>query len=414
MRAFVGCAGFGLVEVVLRSFGFEVVGVEIEDAVAEVNRMNGGHCLTADLLAVDPAAYVGWRLMHFSPPCPNFSLANQGGSETEGDLALARKICEFIRVGRPVYFTLENVWGYRKSLSWLLIWYTLLEGGYGVEVWNLNAADYGVPQSRRRMIVIARRDGRRPAKPWPTHGRRPDMLTKPWVGWYEVIEDLLPSLPESRFARRQMDKMPEELKTFMMMTSNTNRNGVDNVTGRGVLEKGQPANTVMARAFLLGQGNHSYAKYSEEPADVVTANSNQTGVKAFVINSQNATRELTVRDGTEPMFVVSANALEKNSPPKGFIIGGQYQTPNYAARRVIQNRGSDRPIWTIRTNETDTRAWLEQGKVVAMTPRALARFQDFPDWFRLPENRGEACRGIGNALPPGVYRAVVKSLGFGE
>lgn len=41
-KAFVGCAGFGGVDLVLREFGFEVTGVEIDEAIADVNRMNGG------------------------------------------------------------------------------------------------------------------------------------------------------------------------------------------------------------------------------------------------------------------------------------------------------------------------------------------------------------------------------------
>lgn len=450
LLAFVGCAGFGLVEIVLREFGFNVVGVEIDDAIAEVNRRNGGHCLTADLLDIDPADYTGWVLYHFSPPCPSFSVAKQGG-ETEIDLTLARKICEFIRLGRPVYFTLENVWGYRQSLSWLLIWYTLLEEGYGVAGWNLNAADYGVPQSRRRMIVIARRDGRPPAKPWPTHAREPDMFTLPWVGWYEAIEDLIPDLPESQFAPWQMDRLPEELKTYLIMTANTNRGGIDNKPGRGVLDMGEPANTVTAgpaggmpkaflipgdntsnetvrladepmvtiqtrppgrcphRAFILGQGERSRPKSASQPPDTIKANHNQTGIRAFVIDSANANeRNVTIRDAGSPVFTITA--MEKTAPPKAFVVDCQNNGP--PDRRGLTIRQQDDPIFTMTAsaNRRTIRACLISGRVISMTPRALARFQDFPDWFMLPENRALSCRGIGNALPPGVYRAELKSL----
>jgi site-specific DNA-cytosine methylase len=46
------------------------------------------------------------------------------------------------------------------------------------------------------------------------------------------------------------------------------------------------------------------------------------------------------------------------------------------------------------------RAWLSQGRVVRMTPRALARFQAFPDTYALPDGAALACRVIGNAVPP--------------
>jgi len=334
MKALVGFAGFGGVDIALKSFGFDVIGVEIDDAIAAVNRSNGGHCLTADLLDINPADYIGWLLFHFSPPCPNFSVAKVGGAETEADLTLARKICEFIRVGRPEYLTLENVWMYRKSLGWMLIWYTLLEEGYGVDAWNLNAADYGVPQSRRRMIVIARRDGRRPTKPFPTHSKKPDMFTRPWRNWHEAIEDLLPTLPETQFAAWQMDQMPDEQMTYLCTTGNTVCASPDG---------GIP------KAFLLGQGSRSSIKNCSQPSDTITANNNQTGVKVFVMASANR-----------------------------------------------------RPI----------RVGYPGAKVVSMSTRCLARFQDFPDSFQLPSNRALACRGIGNALPPSLYRAVLKSLGF--
>ena len=405
MKALVGFAGFGGPEIALREADIQTIGIENDSDSAEVNRVNGGDVIVTDILDVDPAGFIGWLLFHFSPPCPMFSVARnskakqsmiariadlaryQGviNGENEQDIKLARKICGFIRACRPRFFTLENVWGYRKSLSWHIIQYTLLEEGYGVGAWNLNSADYGVAQSRRRMIVIARRDSRQPTKPWPTHAKKPDMFTKPWRGWHEAIEDLIPSLPKSQFAPWQMDRIPKELKTMLIMTGNTN---------------------------LLGQGERSSPKGADQPADTVTANNNQTGVKTLIINSQNSnsnTGKLTIREADDPMFAVTT--MTKSSPLKAFIVGGRYQTPADGSERTVQNRSPDRPIWTIRASEhLDTRAYLAEGRVVAMTPRALARFQDFPDWFMLPESRGLACRGIGNALPPGMYRAILRSL----
>lgn len=400
MRAFVGFAGFGGVDIALREFGFEVIGAEIDDAIAEVNRMNnGGHCLTADILDINPPDYIGYDLMHFSPPCPNFSVAKNIkieqdlerkisdlarfqkllNTESEIDLHLSRKICEFIRVVRPKWVTLENVWAYRKSLSFMNIWYTLLECSYGVNWWNLNAADYGTPQTRRRMIVIARRDGWQPAKPWPTHSKKPDMFTRPWRGWYEAIEDLIPGLPESEFAPWQIDRMPEKLKPFL----------------------------------APGNGKGSIGFGIDKPPPTIAANSNQDGIKAFFLESQNGSHSvLTTRDQGEPSNTIMASFSRRPaSMPKAFIIGGQYQTPNNGSARIVQNKHGDSPDWTITASENgDTRACLRYGRVVSITPRALARFQDFPDWFKLPENTQLACKGIGNAVPVGVYRAVLRSL----
>ena len=44
------------------------------------------------------------------------------------------------------------------------------------------------------------------------------------------------------------------------------------------------------------------------------------------------------------------------------------------------------------------KAWLEQGRVVAMTPRALARFMSVPDWYTLPTKNSLAATVLGNGF----------------
>ncbi|WP_193215228.1 DNA cytosine methyltransferase, partial [Luteolibacter marinus] len=53
---------------------------------------------------------------------------------------------------------------------WVAIGQALNEIGYEVATGVLNAEEYGVPQTRRRAILVARRD-RAPALPRPTHKR---------------------------------------------------------------------------------------------------------------------------------------------------------------------------------------------------------------------------------------------------
>jgi len=313
MKAFVGFAGVGGVDIALREFGFDIVGVEIDNDIAEANRANGGNVITADIREINTRDYADYNLMHFSPPCPNFSQANARRRETNLDRIFGHTMAEFVALARPEYFTLENVWSYQRSEAWAIVENALLQNGYGVDFWHLNAANYGIPQTRKRMIVIARRDGRKPQKPFPTHAKCPDMFTRVWVGWHEAIADLIPELPETNLAPWQIDRMPEEINTYLIMTGNKNRNGIDNVPGRGWLKPSSPSNTVTASEHL------------------------------------------------------------------------------------------------------DTRCcFMETGQVVALTPRALARLQGFPDWFQLPENRTLACRVIGNAVPPGLYRAILRSLGFAK
>jgi site-specific DNA-cytosine methylase len=57
------------------------------------------------------------------------------------------------------------------------------------------------------------------------------------------------------------------------------------------------------------------------------------------------------------------------------------------------------------------RAWLEHGRVVQMTPRALARFQSAPDTYQLPQSNKLACRVIGNGVPSLLAQRVAESFG---
>ena len=56
-----------------------------------------------------------------------------------------------------------------------------------------------------------------------------------------------------------------------------------------------------------------------------------------------------------------------------------------------------------------TRAF-DGGRVVTMTPRALARFQSFPDSYVLPDSKTLAAKIIGNAVCPLGYQRIAEGL----
>ncbi len=75
-------------------------------------------------------------------------------------------------------------------------------------------------------------------------------------------------------------------------------------------------------------------------------------------------------------------------------------------------RSDGEPWFTVTTggSKHPVRAWLQCGRVVAMTPRALARFQSFPDTYVLPEKKSLASFGIGNAVSPLAYQRIIEGL----
>lgn len=186
--------GFGGMTLGAIDAGLNVIfGAEYDPKIAEVYRLNiGDHIGVCNLLEVDVSEFPRVDVFHASPPCPNFSNAKTNGKETDNDIALSAKVAEYIAYHLPDVFTLENVYKYRQSQSWQVIAKTLHNNSYLFNYWHVNMADYGVPQTRKRMIVIARRDGVMPQLPPATHAKEPEVgmfggLDK-WVSWYEAIE----------------------------------------------------------------------------------------------------------------------------------------------------------------------------------------------------------------------------------
>jgi len=181
-------------------------GVEYDAQIAAVAQMNGFDVTVADVRDVDYGAMPRADWLHASPSCTRASVANANASEAQEDIDAAKAVCRALDAQQPEVFTLENVWGYRTFAAFRLICDQLDRMGYIWTYDHVNAADYGVPQTRRRLILRAAR-GLLPHLPAPV----------PWVGWYEAIEDLLPTLPESRLAPWQLARLPEELRAAVLV-----------------------------------------------------------------------------------------------------------------------------------------------------------------------------------------------------
>jgi DNA (cytosine-5)-methyltransferase 1 len=172
----------------------------------EAYRQNiSGQADCLNLLDCKPHRWSRPSLLMASPPCPNFSKAKVGAKETLLDLALAGKVAEFAGVLKPKAIIIENVPDYLRSKACRFLLATLRMQGYLVHCDILVAADLGAPQTRRRLIIRAFDPKRARLEPIKlTHNRTGKDGLKPWVGWYESIADLIPTLPESKLTDRQL------------------------------------------------------------------------------------------------------------------------------------------------------------------------------------------------------------------
>jgi DNA (cytosine-5)-methyltransferase 1 len=249
------CSGGELFGVGARAAGYtHVDGYEIDPKIAAVAQRNGFDVRAADVCEVDYEALPAVDHLHISPSCKNASQANQKGKdesgeplprETAGDLAVADASCRAIHAHQGATFTLENVWGYRSFESFDRIRAALADAGFSYEYWHLNSADYGVPQTRKRLILIARRGLWRIQRPHPTHRNGGDMFHARWRGWYAAIEDILHTLPPTKPAPWQLARLPKELTKTIIV----HRNDMRSMPTRSTDRKPQKAGFIQSRGM---------------------------------------------------------------------------------------------------------------------------------------------------------------------
>ncbi len=126
-------------------------------------------------------------LIHGSTPCQGFSLANRnGGANDAANNAETRQFIGVVKHFQPPFVTFENVEGilYKKNKNYVQKMIAeFLNMEYQVRLCFLTASDYGDPQNRNRVIILAAKTGLElPHLPQPTHGEGPSLLAKRTVG----------------------------------------------------------------------------------------------------------------------------------------------------------------------------------------------------------------------------------------
>ena len=371
-------SGGGLADVGYQAAGFTpIAAVEFKADIAAVYARNlGDHIQVADVRSVDWSAFPVPDLLHASPVCTNVSVANQRAGETELDIECARAAAAAVETLRPNWFCLENVMQYRPTQSYRLIVAALERCGYCYQSETINAAAFGVPQTRKRLILRASRVGHvRPME--PTH-RDPKTITPqmglfgdlpPWRGWYQAIEDLLPGLEECSLAKWQLERVPAEIREALLV-------GNGNCWGDGINIRTAP--------------DPSFTLTGECCDNQVT--------KAVLLDCKNGARDEerggpTLKTGADPCFTIGADNVGSHCPT-ALLVGNGRAT---ADGTILTNTGDPSPTLTARSHEQGTRSIIGT-RVVRLSARCLARFQSVPDWYVLPDNKRLASTIIGNGV----------------
>lgn len=349
-----GGASCGLLEA-----GYESAGYDSWDKAIETQRANGHQAWLADLSTHDPPAPPRPWLYWASPPCQPFSAAGAG----EGEFDDRDGIPWWLRIlGRqlPEVAIMENVRGltFEKHSAYLAGMLAAVRAlGYRCEWKILNAADYGVPQTRDRFVLIARRDGGPIVWPAVTHTEEAGLFTARWVSMAEALGW---GAGEVRGNSNRPDQRPA-VPTTRPAPTVTAASGKSNLllnTGRDW----QPAGT-RADAQTIE---------ADQPAPTVTAVAGQWQVWEPWHAEQHRDKEWTQ---DRPATTVAGRALIAD--------------PGANANRFNDSTKS-------------------RNDGVPVTLDELAALQDFPPGYTFVGNKTDRARLIGNAVPRTLARLLAE------
>ncbi len=362
---FSGVGGFSLG---FEQAGFDVVAaVEYDPVHAAAHKFNFPNCAILPRSVVGLSgeeirqkAGIGARrvdVVFGGPPCQGFSMIGQRALDDPRNLLVK----EFVRIVRELdanYFVFENVKGItvgdqRQILDEII---TEFKGiGYNVRTpWQvLNAASYGVPQDRERLILLgARRGLALPEYPIPSVLSAGNDLPLTGLMHGPNCEDALGDIPDAESFESLNQK--DYVKTDRW---------------------GQPSAYAAEMRCLTDTAWHFGYRRIWDPT--ILTSSGRTVHTDITRRRFRETKAGTVEPISRLFRLPDdgiANTLRAGSDAKR----GAFTSPRPIHYRFAR----------------------------CVTVREMARLHGFPDWFRFHVTKWNGARQIGNAVPPPLARAI--------
>ncbi len=260
-------------------------------------------------------------LAWFSPDCRHFSKAKGGAPVSPRVRGLAWVVLRWAATVKPRVIMLENVeefttWGplvtddngdlrpcpKRKGQTFNSFKNALNRQGYAVEFKTLRACDYGAPTIRKRLFMVARRDGLPIVWPKATHG--PGL--KPYRTAADIIDWALPC--PSIFDR----KKPLAEKTLQRIAKGLQRFVIDN-----------------PKPFIV-----------KDAAPFLTEHANRSTQRAFYANEPLRTQASTIKGGHFALIAPHITKFRSGS------VGHEIESPLHTvtAGSYIKRPGGSAPI----------------------------------------------------------------------
>lgn len=229
--------------------GFKMAGHDIvwandlyEDAVHTYQKNIGNHIVLEDVRNIPADEIPDCDIVIGGFPCQGFSVANTKRHVADERNELYKQLIRVIEDKKPKFFLAENVKGLTnlgKGEVFKMILADFEQLGYKVQYKILNAADYGVPQTRLRVIIVGVRNdiGWEYEFPKMTHSQDGKDGLPIWVS----VSEALKGLPD-----------PDSENDVPNHTYSKYKLNINGYIGHRLLDPDKPAPTVTARGDNRG------------------------------------------------------------------------------------------------------------------------------------------------------------------
>lgn len=156
-------------------------------------------------------------LIMASPECTNHSPAKGNAPRCEISKDTAFQVIRYARAFKPRWIVIENVINMAKWTRYKEFYKQLEDEGYQITEQKLNSADFGVPQSRRRLFLLCDRKKKPSAVLKPTIERVPASSFIDLNGQYKWSPVSKPKRAEATLARAKRGREHVKTKPFLMV-----------------------------------------------------------------------------------------------------------------------------------------------------------------------------------------------------
>lgn len=395
------------------------VAINHDPAAVHMHQMNHPHTrhFCENIFEVDPLHATGGRpvgLAWFSPDCTHHSRAKGGQPRSRKIRGLAWIVLRWAALARPRVIILENVqefadWGPltrrakrpkrdRKGETFRRWLDQLRQLGYEVEYRTLNAADYGAPTHRKRLFLVARRDGLPIVWPEPTHGpgrANPYRTAAECIDWSLPVTSIFERrrpLAEAtcrRIATGIVRYVLEDPQPFIIAIDHKSTIATEN-------------RHALVMSFLAKHYGGVIGHKLDRPIGTVTARDHHSIVVAHLTKFYGTN---VGASPCEPLPTVTAGGKHL-AEVRAFLI-------KYYGTAVGQD--VSKPLGTVTSKHKFGLVTIrgEPWKIVdiglrMLEPRELARAQGFHDDYLLIGSKANQIAMIGNSVSPPNAAAVVR------